>query len=247
MKKNLLLVMLLVLVLSLFGCQTNQAEEPAVQDKPVQADEVALPEEEEEAEDPVDISGELVVYHAGSLAVPFEEIERQFEANYPDVDVLRTPGGSSELARKITEFQDTVDVFASADYNVIDSLLIPDYADWNALFAENSMVIMYSNDSKYAEEITSDNWYEILQRDGVNFGHSDPQLDPCGYRSVLLFQLAEKYYGVEGLNDAILSVRQDKNIRPKSVELIALLESGALDYAFEYESVAMQHMAMNPD
>lgn len=193
------------------------------------------------------ISGQVVVFHAGSLTVPFEKIEEAFEAKYPSVDVLRTAGGSAELARKITEFDGAVDVFASADYKVIDSLLIPDHAKWNALFAANAMVIMYSKTSKFGEEITSDNWYDIFQREGVNFGHSEPDLDPCGYRSVLLFQLAEKHYQVEGLNAKILQVRQDKNIRPKSVELIALLESGALDYAFEYESVALQHMAMNQD
>lgn len=194
-----------------------------------------------------DLFGQLVVFHAGSLTVPFEKIEKEFELLYPEVDVLRTPGGSAELARKITEFDGAVDVFASADYKVIDSLLIPNHAQWNALFAANSMVIMYSESSKYCDEFNANNWYKIIQREGVNFGHSEPDLDPCGYRSVLLFQLAEKHYKLDGLNEKILQARQEKNIRPKSVELIALLESGSLDYAFEYESVAMQHMAMNPD
>ncbi len=229
MKKKFVVVMLLMVALILVvGCQT-------------------APEEVSGEPEGENISGELVVYHAGSLTIPFEEVEAAFEAEYPEVDVIRTAGGSAELARKVSEFEDSVDVMASADYKVIDTILIPDYADWNALFAVNSMVIMYSKDSKYADEITEDNWYEIFQREGVSFGHSEPNADPCGYRSVLLFQLAEKYYGVEGLNDAILEKREDKNIRPKSVELIALLETGALDYAFEYESVGMQHKKLNPD
>lgn len=203
--------------------------------------------EKEVSQEDATLSGELVVYHAGSLTVPFSNIEKAFEAKYPKVDVIRTPGGSRAIARKITEFEDAVDVIASADYNVIDTLLIPDYADWNALFAENSMVIMYSKDSKYADEFSADNWYEILTRDGVEFGHSEPNADPCGYRSVLVFQMAENYYKIEGLNEKILAARNEKNIRPKSVELISMLETGALDYAFEYESVAMQHKAMNDD
>lgn len=223
-KKVLLLVLSLCLIVSITSCK---------------------PKVEQNVEKT--ISGEVVVFHAGSLTVPFEKVEEAFEAKYPGVDVLRSAGGSAELARKITEFDGAVDVFASADYKVIDSLLIPDHAKWNALFAANAMVIMYSKTSKFADEISSDNWYDIFQREGVNFGHSEPDLDPCGYRSVLLFQLAEKHYKVEGLNEKLLTVRQDKNIRPKSVELIALLESGALDYAFEYESVALQHMAMNED
>ena len=33
----------------------------------------------------------------------------------------------------------------------------------------------------------------------------------------------------------------EKNVRPKSVELISLLQSGHMDYAWEYLSVAVQH------
>jgi len=192
-----------------------------------------------------DQKGELVIFHAGSLTVPVDNLKTAFNDIYPDVEVKTVAGGSRKIARLVAETGQKADILMSADYTVIDTLLIPDHADWNILFAENSMVIMYTDQSKYADEINKDNWYEILIRDGVQYGHSEPDMDPCGYRSVLLFQLAENYYQKEGLNQALLDNCPQRNIRPKSVELIALLETGALDYAFEYESVALQHQIMD--
>ncbi|BEP29085.1 tungstate ABC transporter substrate-binding protein WtpA [Helicovermis profundi] len=189
----------------------------------------------------------IVIYHAGSLSVPLEKMENEFEKKYPNIDVIRTPGGSRTVARKITELGDSVDILFSADYNVINSLVIPEFADFNLLFAKNSMVIMYSTSSKYADEITKDNWYDILTKNDVDFGYSDPFADPCGYRSLLLWQLAENYYKIDGLNDKIKNASKEKNIRPKAVELLSMLETGELDYAFEYESVAKQHQKINPD
>jgi molybdate/tungstate transport system substrate-binding protein len=184
----------------------------------------------------------VMVLHAGSLAIPFAAIEKQFEKEYPGIDVLREGGGSTAMARKITDLGQKADIMASADYTVIDELLIPKFAKWNALFAKNSIVIMYNDSSKYASKINTKNWYRILLRKGVKFGHSDPNQDPCGYRTLLTLQLAEKYYKKDGLY-AKLRACPGKNVRPKSVDLIALLESGHLDYVFEYKSVALQHKA----
>ena len=204
----------------------------------------STPKAPEPAKTP-DLAGELIVYHAVSLAIPFEALEKEFEAKHPNVDIKRTPGGSVDLARKISELGDSVDILASADYTVIDKLLIPNHAKWNAMFAANAMVIMYTDKSKDAAAINANNWYDILLKDGVNYGYSDPNADPCGYRSRLVMQLAEKYYEKPGLNQKLVDGCPEKNVRPKSVELISLLETGALDYAFEYESVAMQHAAKN--
>lgn len=191
------------------------------------------------------LEGELILLHAGSLKVPVDNLKAAFHELYPNIEVKSEAGGSNTLCRQVSELGKNVDVLMSADYVVIDELLMPEHASWNVAFAVNSLVIMYTADSKYADEINEGNWYEILLRDGVNFGHSEPDMDPCGYRSVLLFQLAENYYKKEGLNQAILNAIPQKNIRPKSVELLALLETGALDYAFAYESVALQHEAMD--
>ena len=191
------------------------------------------------------LQGELIIYHAGSLTVPVANLTKEFEILHPDLDIRTTAGGSRKISRLIAEIGQKADILMSADYAVIDNLLIPDHADWNILFAENSMVIMYTDKSRYANIINADNWYNILLKNGVEYGHSDPNADPCGYRSVLLFQLAENFYQEKGLNQELLNHCPEKNIRPKSVELISLLETGVLDYAFEYESVALQHQIMD--
>ncbi len=145
------------------------------------------------------------------------------------------------MARLISEVGKPADIMASADYVVIDKNLIPKYASWNIRFAANQMVLCYTDKSKLAGKINSDNWTDILTTKGVVWGHSDPNLDPCGYRSLMVLQLAEKFYGKPGLYDAFIANRPAKNVRPKSVELISLLQSGHMDYAWEYLSVAVQH------
>jgi len=188
-----------------------------------------------------DLAGKLIVFHAGSLAVPMQAMEKEFEAMHPGLDVLREAGGSTQLARMITEVGKPADIMASADYEVIDKNLIPKHAALNIYFASNELVLCYTPKSRYAGEVTADNWPEILQRKDVVWGHSDPNLDPCGYRSLMVMQLAEKFYGKPGLYERLLANRPQQNVRPKSVELIALLESGNMDYAWEYISVAKQH------
>ncbi len=186
-------------------------------------------------------TGKLVVFHAGSLSVPFAAIEKKFEAKYPQVDVLREGGGSTKMARLISEVGKAADIMASADYKVIDKSLIPDYAALNIRFASNQLVLCYTDKSQFAREVNADNWSEILQRPEVVWGHSAPDLDPCGYRSLMVLQLAEKHLAQPGLYDKLIANRPMKNVRPKAVELVALLQAGEMDYAWEYRSVAVQH------
>jgi molybdate/tungstate transport system substrate-binding protein len=185
--------------------------------------------------------GTLTMFHAGSLSVPFAAMEKEFEAKYPDVDLQREASGSQKAARKISDLKKPCDIMASADYKVIDKLLIPEFAEWNVRFATNQLVLCYTDKSAHAQQVNAKNWYEILQKKGVVWGHSDPNLDPCGYRSLMVLQLAEKYYKIPGLYDKLIANRPQENVRPKSVELVSLLQTGNMDYAWEYLSVAVQH------
>jgi molybdate/tungstate transport system substrate-binding protein len=193
----------------------------------------------------------IIIFHAGSLSVPFMEIEKEFEHQYPQYDVIREAAGSRECARKITDIGKKSDVMASADYEVINNLLIPGYAKFNAQFAVNEMVLAYTKHSRFSDTINSKNWPEILLRKNVKTGHSNPNLDPCGYRAVLAVKLAEKYYNIPNFYDNLMGYgesyengeekRTHITVRPKETDLLALLEIGAIDYFFIYRSVAQQH------
>ncbi len=183
----------------------------------------------------------LIVFHAGSLSVPFMKIEKAFEREHPDVDVQRVIGGSRKLARMIVDVGKYADVYASADYTLINNMLIPKFTNKNFKFASNEMVICYTNKNRFSKNINSDNWYKILMKKGVKFGHSDPNLDPCGYRTILLLKLAEKYYKIKGLFKKITSNKSKIIIRPKETDLTPLLQEGFIDYLFIYKSIAVQH------
>jgi molybdate/tungstate transport system substrate-binding protein len=183
---------------------------------------------------------EIIIFHAGSLSVPFKQLADEYKKRNPGTKILMEPAGSLVCARKITELKKPCDIIASADYLVIDELIVPEYASWSIRFATNEIVIAFQEKSKYSSEIDSSNWMDILQRNDVTYARSDPDSDPCGYRSVLTFKLAEKYYRMPGLANKLVSKNKDF-IRPKEVDLVALVEANAVDYMFQYKSVAIQH------
>jgi molybdate/tungstate transport system substrate-binding protein len=218
----------------------------------------------------------LVVFAAGSLIIPFADLEQAFEAKYPDIDVLAEYHGSIQVMRHVTEIHEEIDVVATADAALIPMLMyastVPEtgepYADWYIKFAGNHLALAYTPGSKYASEINADNWPEILARPGVKLGLSDPRFDASGYRTLMAFSLMENKLGRYDLfgpvfdgqftfpvtifrdDDLttitvpeILETKSNSHIvlRGGSIMLIALLESGDIDYAFEYESVIRQH------
>lgn len=180
------------------------------------------------------------IYHAGSLSAPFKAISEAFLSENPNFNIKIEVGGSLANARKVTEAKGDCDIFASADYKIVDNLLIPEYTNHNILFARNEMVIVKAPNARYKNEINSENWIEILLKEDVKFGRSDPNSDPCGYRSEILIDLAQIMQTDKNFKNQMLN-KDKNNIRPKEVDLIALLQTNSIDYAFLYLSVAKQH------
>jgi molybdate/tungstate transport system substrate-binding protein len=218
----------------------------------------------------------LKIFIAGSLVVPFAELEEVYEELHPEIDVQVEAHGSIQVIRHVTEIHDEIDLVVPADYSLIPMLMytatVPEsdqaYADWNIQWAGNRLSLAYMPESEFAEQVNSENWYEIIANPEVRFGLSDPRFDAAGYRTLMIVQLAEQYYGDPAIFEKIFLGRFEQPIQAQkesdqyvihvpellettktsnilvrggSVALLALLESGDIDYAFEYESVARQH------
>ncbi len=209
---------------------------------------------------------------AGSLIVPFSELEKAYEAKHPGIDIETEGHGSIQVIRHVTELGDDADIVAVADYSLIAPMMydtmVPDtetpYAEWYLTFATNTLGLACTPGSRYANEITAENWYEILSRPEVKLGIPDARFDACGYRAFMVCQLAEWHYERHTIFEDVLGgftypvtvsdtpagtlitipeiLKPEKiSIRGSSVVLLGILESGDIDYAFEYRSVAQQH------
>ena len=87
------------------------------------------------------LKGKLVVFHAGSLSVPFRQLAAAFRKKHPGVTVQAEAAGSRHCARKISDLGRRADVMGSADFRVVENLVMPEHATWNIRFATNEMAI----------------------------------------------------------------------------------------------------------
>jgi molybdate/tungstate transport system substrate-binding protein len=195
-------------------------------------------------------AGPLVVYNAGSLARPLRAALDSF-ARREGVRVEQESAGSLETARKLTELGKIPDLVALADAEVFPQYLAPEHVGSHVLFARNRMVLAYTDRSRFASEAGPDTWWRIALRPGVEVGRSDPQLDPNGYRTLLVWQLAERHYDEAGLAARLAAASPPRNVRPKEADLVGLLQAGEFDYIWSYESMAratgLRHVALPPE
>jgi len=185
------------------------------------------------------LSDSMTIFHAGSLEPPFSSVESDFESEY-GVDVAREAKGSVGSTKKITQQGRTASVLGVSDYRLIRDRMVPEFADWYAIFQSNAMTIHYTSDSTGAGDMAKDNWWNVLGRNGVEIGHSDPANDPGGYRAKMMLQLGTEEFDGGTLYDESTYRAMADNAGVKTgteTKLTGQLQSGKLDYALNYKSV----------
>jgi molybdate/tungstate transport system substrate-binding protein len=148
-------------------------------------------------------------------------------------------GGSKGLANQIKGQLRRGDVFISANPKVNDDLTGAengDWVSWYVNFAQSPLVIGYNPSSKFAADLKSKPWYEVMQEAGIRIGRTDPKLDPKGALTIQLFDHAEQVYKQPGLAQKALGAPDNPTQVFPEETLVGRLQSGQLDVGFFYST-----------
>ncbi len=192
--------------------------------------------------------GVVSVLYAGSLVNIMEHSIQPAFTQSTGYTFQGEGKGSTALANEIKGHLRTPDIFISADPNVNKTLMGTangNYVSWYLTMAQTQLVIGYNPQSRFAADFQAaangtKTWYQVLEETGVRLGRTDPELDPKGYSTLFLFQLAEQYYKQPGLEQKILGSDENSSQVFPEEELVARLGAGQLDAGIFYLNEAKQ-------
>lgn len=186
-------------------------------------------------------AGPLVIATTVSMAHAIRQLAADFVGQHPGVTPEVRIGGSLAVARAIADSAEAPDVFVSADDTVIDEILIPRAASWSAGFARTSLVLAYTEKSKYSDEINTRNWTDVLSMPDVHGARSNPLEEAAGYRTIMFFELAARFYLKPHLIAALEHAMPIADVGGDERDLEAKFADGTIDYMPIYRASAAEH------
>ncbi len=183
--------------------------------------------------------GTVNVLYAGSLVNLMEHGVGAAFDKIEGADFRGYAGGSNKLANEIKGKLVPGDVFISANPKVNAALMGATnggWVDWYVTFAKSPLVIGYNPSSRFAADLKTKPWYEVLQKPGIRIGRTDPKLDPKGRLTLDLLKKAAQTYKMPDLSRQVLGAPENPaQVLPEET-LVGRLQSGQIDVGFFYST-----------
>jgi len=173
--------------------------------------------------------GAVKVLYAGSLANLMEHDLGPKSQQATGVQFEGTAAGSTQLVNEIKGRLTAADVFISASADANNGLLGTangGWESWYATFASAPLVLGYNPNSKFAADLHTKPWSQVVTESGFRLGSTDPALDPKG-------KLAAQAMTQAGIKAGTAAVFPEE-------QLVGRLQSGQLDAGFFYSSEAAE-------
>jgi molybdate transport system substrate-binding protein len=183
-------------------------------------------------------SGPVNVLYAGSLV---DLMQNQVGPAFQSATGYTVNGfsaGSKDLATEIKGKVHPGDVFISASPKVNASLegaANGNWVSWYAAYATSELVLGYNPSSKFASDLKTKPWYQVLTEPGIRVGFTDPATDPKGVLAAQALNDTAKSKNMP----ALAKLATDKSDTFPEETLVGRLQSGQLDVGFFYTSEAV--------
>ncbi len=191
-------------------------------------------------------SGTVDVLYAGSF---LDLMEQQIDPAFHKATGYTVSGfsaGSTALATEIAGGTQVGDVFISASPSVNASLEGAANGNWVSsyqLFGFSPLVLGYNPASKFAKDLETKPWYQVVTKPGFLLGRTDPTTDPKGVLAVDALTGVALSYDEPNLAPLASST---SNVFAETA-LVGELQAGQLDAGFFYAvEAAAAHLKTVP-
>ena len=154
--------------------------------------------------------------------------------------------GSTALASEIKGRTQVADVFISASPAADAALAGTKNGNWVSTydnFASSPLVLGYNPSSKFAQDLKTKSWYDVVDLPGFRLGRTDPMTDPKGVLSVNALDAVAKHFNLPALRRLVSST---SNEFPETT-LVGRLQAGQIDAGFFYAvEAASAHITTVP-
>ena len=178
-------------------------------------------------------SGPVDVLSAGSLQNVLQEQVAPAFQQATGYTLNNTSMGSDAIASGIKVGTLQGDVFLSASPAVNRTLqgsANGNWVSWYASFGSSPLVLGYNPSSKFAADLRTKPWYDVIDQPGFLIGRTDPATDPKGVLAITALDQAAKAHDIPALKTIASST---SNVYPET-SLVGQLQAGQLDAGFFY-------------
>jgi len=142
-------------------------------------------------------------------------------------------GDSGSLANEIKGKTQQGDIYISANPSKdvgLEGEANGNWVSWYATFATSPLVIGYNPSSKFAHDLLTEPWYDVVTQPGFLLGRTDPATDPKGVLAVSALDDAAAAHNLPALKQL---GTESADVFPENT-LVGRLQAGQLDAGFFY-------------
>lgn len=182
--------------------------------------------------------GEIKIIYPENIQFLMEKFKDGFQKLNPEVRIILQKGAGPAQVQKLYDGNDTADILILSDDRLARPSMQTLYQSTPTDFMSDEIAIIAGKNAKYFDELTLRYWNTYLLRPDVKVGIPDASQSYAAVRVPMVWKLAETWVHQMSLYESLTA--KLKSAEPQS-SIISALQSGNLDYAFDYATQGKQN------